>query len=91
MSSKFNVGDIVVMNDKVILNRYGRLPIWYNKEHYTIIKFTGEIDMDGYPIVRVDKYIGGRQFNNDISTDFIKPCIKEIRKLKLQKIYASNM
>lgn len=91
MSSKFNVGDVVVINDKVILDRYGHLPIWYDKEHYTIIKFTGEIDIDGYPIVRVDKHIGGIQFNDDITTDFIKPYLKEERKLKLQKIYASNM
>ena len=85
---KFNLGDIVKMNGDILFKIYGKLPSWYNSGYYMITNFTGKYDSDGFPIVTLNKKISGDYL---ITTKYIIPGVKEQRKLKLKKIYESNL
>lgn len=84
----FKVGDIVKLNKNVIEERIGHLPEWYIEDKLIITELTDRYDLQNYNIVRVDIGLPGMSVDNKrITSQWLVPDLKTLRKLKLEKLY----
>lgn len=96
MKYNFKIGDIVKLNPKEYNECYDEMPDWNTSDYYTIVNFDNEIDSNGDPVVVLNKSFYGNtvftsfESRNKISSHFLLPEIKKLRKLKLKKIYESR-
>jgi hypothetical protein len=79
----YKVGDRVQMDKNKIINRIDEIPNWYTEDIYTIVEIINDdFDFQHYQIVKI-KNLG------NITSQWLKPSIRETRKMKLQKILNS--
>lgn len=85
---KFKAGDKVKLIEENVKSVTGNeLPKWFTNEILTITDFTGENDFFDYPIVIINKELTGSIINNNtLTTYYLKPAIRELRKQKLEKL-----
>lgn len=91
---EFKIGDKVTMIKERTKDLYhDELPDWYSPNTFTIIDVDmHEKDSFGYQIVTLKERINCKKDKtNRITTYYLKLSIKEERKLKLKKLYGTNI
>lgn len=86
----FKVGDKVQMDKNKIINILGYLPKWYTEYNYIIIKIYNTFDLQDFQHVELNVELNMSYIQNRITSQYLKPSIRETRKIKLQKIKMFN-
>lgn len=90
MKYKFKIGDTINLNPEKYNESYDEWPKWNSSESYIIVKFDDKTDSNGLPIVILNKSFVNYYDHRTITTYYLLPDIKKLRKLKLKKIYESR-